>query len=193
VKGRPPATATHVFLLLGTAAFVAVFLGHLLYLGYLTGAAQKDWADNFDPSVSFWQSYVINQDYFVSFSYALSASFAVWATARFVYSRRRAAAIGAVGGVSLLTFMATAGCFLIGCCGSPMLAVYLSLFGAKALGLGKPLMALVTLVSVSCGYWCLSRRLSRGSTYMDCCPRSDTSTRVEDINRFKVKIRSQKG
>jgi hypothetical protein len=30
-----------------------------------------------------------------------------------------------------------------------MLAVYLSLFGAKALSLGKPLMALVTLVSVT--------------------------------------------
>ena len=53
------------------------------------------------------------------------------------------------------------GCFLIGCCGSPMLAVYLSLFGAKALGLGKPLMALVTLVSVNCGYWYFSRRLAR--------------------------------
>jgi hypothetical protein len=72
-----------------------------------------------------------------------------------------------------------------------MLAVYLSLFGAKALGLGKPLMALVTLVSVSCGYWCLSRRLARGSTCMDdCC--SGSSTGVETINKFKVKIRSQK-
>jgi hypothetical protein len=147
VKAKPPGTATHVLWLLGTAAFTAVFFGHVLYLRYLTGAAQKDWADNFDPSVSFWQSYIVSQDYFVSFSYALSASFAVWATARFVYSRRRVAAIGAVGGVSLLTFMAAAGCFLIGCCGSPMLAVYLSLFGAKALGLGKPLMALVTLYS----------------------------------------------
>ena len=78
------------------------------------------------------------------------------------------------------------GCFLIGCCGSPMLAVYLSLFGAKALGLGKPLMALVTLVSVSCGYWYFSLRLARGSTCMDdCCSRSDTSTGVENINRFK--------
>ena len=74
-----------------------------------------------------------------------------------------------------------------------MLAVYLSLFGAKALGLGKPLMALVTLVSVGCGYWCLSRRLARGSTCMDDCRSgSDTSTEVENINRFKVKIRSRK-
>lgn len=46
---------------------------------YLTSAPQKDWADNFSPPVSFWQSYIVSQDYFVSFSYALSASFAVWA------------------------------------------------------------------------------------------------------------------
>ena len=52
------------------------------------------------------------------------------------------------------------GCFLIGCCGSPMLAVYVTLFGSRALGVGKPLTALVTLVSVDCGYWCLSRRLA---------------------------------
>jgi hypothetical protein len=66
-----------------------------------------------------------------------------------------------------------------------MLAVYLGMFGAKAFGLGKPLMALVTLVSVSCGYWCLSRRLARGNTCVDdCCSRSDTSAEVEDINRF---------
>jgi hypothetical protein len=175
VKGRPPATATHVFLLLGTAAFVAVFLGHLLYLGYLTGAAQKDWADNFDPSVSFWQSYVINQDYFVSFSYALSASFAVWATARFVYSRRRAAAIGAVGGVSLVTFLAAAGCFLIGCCGSPMLPLYISLLGSKATGIGKPLMALISLISISGGYVYVMRRPECRCADPKTCPSPENS------------------
>ena len=51
------------------------------------------------------------------------------------------------------------GCFLIGCCGSPMLAVYLSIFGAKALGVGKPSTALVTLLSTGCGYYWLSRRM----------------------------------
>ena len=80
------------------------------------------------------------------------------------------------------------GCFLIGCCGSPMLAVYLSLFGAKALGLGKPFMALVTLVSVGCGYWCLSRRLARESTCMDdCCSRSDTSIGSRTLTDSKLR------
>jgi hypothetical protein len=158
VIGKPPWAATRVLWLLGTAAFAAVFVGHVFYLRCLTSAPQKGWADNFNPALSFWQSYIISQDYFVSFSYALSASFAVWATARFVHSRRRAAAIGAFGGVSLVTFLAAAGCFLIGCCGSPMLPIYISLFGSRAAGIGKPLMALVSLISIGGGYLYVMRR-----------------------------------
>ena len=152
MKGKPPGSGRHVFWLLGIAAFTAIFVAHVLYLQYLASAAQRDWADNLNPSASFWKSYIISQDYFVSFSYALSACFAVWATARFVSSRRRAAAIGAFGGISLVTFLAAAGCFLIGCCGSPMLPIYISLFGSKAAGVGKPLMALISLISIGGGY-----------------------------------------
>src|SRR5260221_1308304 len=94
---------------------------------------------------------MISQDYFVSFSYALSASFAVWATARFVYFRRRAAAVGAVGGVSLVTLLAAAGCFLIGCCGSPVVPVFFRLFCSQAAGLSKPLIASDSPLSICCG------------------------------------------
>jgi len=170
VKAKQPGTAPHFIWLLGTAAFVAVFVGHVLYLRYLTSASQKDWADNFNPSANFWQSYIISQDYFVSFSYALSASFAVWATARFVYSRRRVAAVGAFGGVSLVTLLAAAGCFLIGCCGSPMLPIYVSLFGSKAAGIGKPLMALISLISISGGYLYVVRRPECNCTDPESCP-----------------------
>ena len=152
MKGKQLATGSHRIWLLGPAAFVTVFVAHVLYFRYLTSAVQKDWADNFNPSANFWQSYVASQDYFVSFSYALSASFAVWATARFVYYRRRVAAIGAFGGFSLVTFLAAAGCFLIGCCGSPMLPIYISIFGSQAAGAGKPLMALISLLSIGGGY-----------------------------------------
>ena len=170
MKRKPPGGATHVFWLLGAAAFAAVFVGHALYLRFLTSASQKVWADNFTPSVSFWQGYIISQDYFVSFSYALSASFAIWATARFVYSRRRAAAIGAFGGVSLVTFLAATGCFLIGCCGSPMLPIYISLFGSQAAGIGKPLMALISLISIGGGYLYVVRRPECRCADPETCP-----------------------
>jgi hypothetical protein len=169
VKGKPPEKAPHLTWLFGVVAFVAVFLGHVLYLRYLTTAPQRGWADNFNPSASFWQSYVIGQDYFVSFSYALSAGFAVWATTRFMYSRRRAAAVGAFGGVSLVTLLAAAGCFLIGCCGSPMLAIYVSLFGSKAAGVGKPLMAVISLLSICGGYLYVVRHSECNCTDAETC------------------------
>jgi len=175
VKGKQQGAAPRLIWLLGTAAFVAVFAAHVLCLRYLTSAPQKGWADNFNPSASFWQSYMISQDYFVSF-YALSASFAVWATARFVYFRRRAAAVGAFGGISLVTFLAAAGCFLIGCCGSPMLPIYVSLFGSKAAGIGKPLMALISLISIGGGYLYIVRRPECNCTNPETCPFPEKSS-----------------
>ena len=178
--------------LIPAGVFVAIFVAHALYVGACAASAPSGWTDfGIGAHVvgplglgAYWRG----QDYFIGFSYALAAAFAAWALSRRVLSRqgRIVTAGAAAGGVTLLGALMVGGCFLIGCCGSPMLAVYLSLFGAKALGLGKPLMALVTLISVSCGYWCLSRRLARGSTCMDdCCSRSDTSIGVENINRFK--------
>jgi hypothetical protein len=169
VKGTRPGTAPRLIWLLAAVAFVAVFVGHVLYLRYLAIAPQKDWADNFNPS-DFWHSYMVGQDYFVSFSYALSASFAVWAGALFMYSRRQAAVMGAFGGISLVTLLSAAGCFLIGCCGSPMLMIYVSFFGSSAAGIGKPLMALISLISIGGGYLCVVRRPACNCTDPETCP-----------------------
>jgi hypothetical protein len=175
VKGKRPGTAPRFIWLLAAVAFVAVFVGHALYLRYLAIAPQKDWADNFNPS-DFWQSYMIGQDYFVSFSYALSASFAVWAGTLFMYSRRQAAVMGAFGGISLVTLLSAAGCFLIGCCGSPMLMVYVSLFGSNAAGIGKPLMALISLISIGAGYLYVVRRPECNCTDSETCPFPEKSS-----------------
>jgi hypothetical protein len=185
--------------LIPAVVFVAIFVAHALYVGACAASAPSGWTDfGINAHVvgalglgAYWRG----QDYLIGFSYALAGAFATWALSRSILFRqgRTVTAGAAAGGVTLLGALMAGGCFLIGCCGSPMLTVYLSLFGAKALGLGKPLMALVTLVSVSCAYWCLSHRLERGSTRMDdCCSRSDTSTGVENINRFEVKIRNRK-
>jgi hypothetical protein len=178
VTEKQSGVSPHFFRLLGIAAFIAVFITHVLYLRYLTGESQKGWADSFNSSPTFWRSYLSNQDYFVSFSYALSASFAIWAAARFAYFRRRSAAIGAMGGVSILTLLATAGCFLIGCCGSPMLPIYVSLFGSKAAGVGKPLMALISLISIGAGYLYILRRPECNCTDPTICSSSQKSGSV---------------
>ncbi len=154
------------------AVFLSVFALHALYIRHAAAAPPDGWADSdLLSNGSFWGlgPYLQAQDYYTGFSYALGAASAVWAMAQFVRSRRATMAAGAVGSVTLVGVLMAAGCFLVGCCGSPMLAVYASIFGAKALGVGKPLMAVVTLASIGCGYWLLSRRLRANGCIDSCC------------------------
>ena len=148
------------------AVFILVFALHAIYVRHVSRLPASGWANAGIVDNSLWGfgPYLRARDYFTGFSYALAVAFGAWAVAQFLRQRRAAMAAGAVGSLSLMAVLMAGGCFLIGCCGSPMLAVYLSLFGAKALCVGKPLMALVTLVSTGCGYYCLSQRFrKRGS------------------------------
>jgi uncharacterized membrane protein YhdT len=179
--------------LIPAIVFAAIFVAHALYAGACATSAPAGWTD-FGISAHVGGplglgAYLRGQDYFIGSSYALAAAFAAWALSRSILFRQGwiVTAGAAAGGVTLLGALMAGGCFLIGCCGSPMLAVYLSLFGAKALGLGKPLMALVTLISVSCGYWCLSRRFTRRNTCMDdCCSPVDDLAVRNDLGRSKA-------
>jgi hypothetical protein len=161
----------------------------LFTVGACAASAPSGWSD-FGMSANatgplglgaYWRG----QDYFIGFSYALGASFAGWALTRCISFRQERVAAGgaAVGGITLVGVLMAGGCFLIGCCGSPMLAVYVSLFGSRASGVGKPLTALVTLITVGCGYWCLSRRLAYGGV---CCSSADTPQKTHGTDRSQV-------
>jgi hypothetical protein len=175
--------------LVPTIVFVAIFVAHALYVGACTASAPPGWRD-FGMSATATGplglgAYYRGQDYFIGFFYALGASFAAWALTRCISFRQAKVAAGgaAVGGITLVGVLMAGGCFLIGCCGSQMLAVYVSLFGSRALGVGKPLTALVTLVSVGCGYWCLSRRLTHGGV---CCSSTGAPQKTNRTGRSKV-------
>lgn len=142
------------------SVFAAVFALHALYIRHLAALPAPGWENTgiVDTRYFGFRSYLQAQDYFVSFSYALGAAFAIWAVSEFLRKRRAALAAGAVGSVTMVGILMASGCFFLGCCGSPMLGVYLSIFGAKALGVGKPLMALVTLLSTGFGYIYLTSR-----------------------------------
>lgn len=144
--------------------FLAVFAGHAFYIRKLAAMPTDGWADAGVGYGGMWgfESYISEQDFYLGFSYGLGAAFAIWAIGQFIKTRQAAMATGAVGSVTFVGVLMAGGCFLIGCCGSPMLGVYLGLFGAKALGIGKPLMALVTVISVGWGYCYLSRRVAKG-------------------------------
>jgi len=90
-------------------------------------------------------------------SYALSAAFTMYALLVFRENRRKAAA-GAVGGLAAMGALYAVGCFALGCCGSPLLPIYLSLLGGKLAGVGGPLMFGLTLLSVGIGFLILGRK-----------------------------------
>lgn len=90
-------------------------------------------------------------------SYALSVAFTGYALLIFRENRRKAAA-GAAGGLAAMGILYAAGCFALGCCGSPMLPIYLTLLGGKFAGLGGPLMFGLTVLSVGIGLLILGRK-----------------------------------
>ena len=111
---------------------------------------------------SWLQLYIETRSYWLGFSYALSIAFAAVALRRYREKRFCATRNLAIGGVTFSGFLAVAGCYLIGCCGSPMLAVYLSLSGTAFLPLAKPLVALLTTIFISAAWWWMNRSQRSG-------------------------------
>lgn len=149
-------------ILLPIAVFTGVVAVHFAYKGLFPekNPAQSRWLA-VATDRSWMQSYIASGSYWLGYSYALSLAFASVAFRRFRERRVSTARTLAIGGVTLTGILAFAGCFLIGCCGSPMLAVYLSLFGAAFLPFAKPLVAGLTTVSLVGGWWWMTRRAGR--------------------------------
>jgi hypothetical protein len=103
------------------------------------------------------QTYIASGAYWLGASYAMSAAFTAYALLIFRENRRKAAA-GAVGGLAAMGALYTVGCFAIGCCGSPMLPIYLGLLGGKVAGIGGPILFGLTLLSVGIGFKILGRK-----------------------------------
>jgi len=144
---------------LPAAVFVVVLAGHFLWLGLFPeqDPAQADWVAL--PQEGAWlRSYLDSQSYWLGYAYALSASFAVAAVRRFRRTRTCASRNLALGGLTFSGALAAAGCLLVGCCGSPMLAVWMSLFGAAFLPFAKPLVAALTTVTVLAAWVWMARR-----------------------------------
>ncbi len=151
-------------------AFALVLCIHLSWINLFPAkdVAQKAWLSVPAAEHTGWlDRYWSGDNYWLGYSYALSISFAVYVL--LLYASRRLAATGrlAIGGISLSGFLAVFGCFLVGCCGSPMLGVYLSLFGASFLPFAKPLVALlITLIIATSWIWL--RRKNRSKVDCNC-------------------------
>jgi hypothetical protein len=147
--------------ILPLVVFLGVWAFHFVWLGLFPDVdpAQSRWATIMEPPQASWsQQYVETQSHWLGYSYALCLGFVAFALRRYREQRQCSARNLAIGGVTLSGFLAVVGCYLIGCCGSPMLIVYLNLFGAAFLPLAKPLMAAVTTVTIGGAWWWMNHR-----------------------------------
>ncbi|NIA31624.1 MAG: hypothetical protein GWP06_17160 [Actinobacteria bacterium] len=91
-------------------------------------------------------------------SYALAGAFTIYAFLKFQSNRKKPGIAGMIGGLTLTGALYGGSCFLLGCCGSPMLAVYLGLFGPSFLGFTKPIILITTIFSLFIGFWWIEKK-----------------------------------
>lgn len=150
-------------------AFVAVLIVHASVVLYKAARAASLWGTPQTLALqSATRAYLANGDWLLGLSYALSAAFMVYAFSRLRAGQKKEGAVAIAGGASIVGLLYFAGCFLLGCCGSPMLVVYLSWFGASFLGFTKPLTLGLTVVSLSVGYAWMERRAKAGCVECAC-------------------------
>ncbi|MHC4828545.1 MAG: hypothetical protein ACYTEY_18490 [Planctomycetota bacterium] len=149
---------------LPAASFIVVLGFHFAWIGLFPedNPAQNRWVSIGPAAQPSWLArYIDGQHYWMGYVYALSLGFAVIAVRRYLEDRSCRARNFAIGGVTFSGFMSVAGCFLVGCCGSPMLGVYLSLFGAAFLPFAKPLAAAICTLLILGSYLWLRRMSQR--------------------------------
>ncbi|MEK6563675.1 MAG: hypothetical protein AABZ65_01445 [Candidatus Omnitrophota bacterium] len=130
--------------------FIAVFISHIVFFKFINSGCQADGAGRL-------AAYVRLQEYYLGFSYAVSLTFAAFAFMKFKECKRKAFSAG-IGIGAWTVILWTAGCFLSGCCGSPMWMVYFNLLGISMLKIPKWSIAGISLAMVSLSYLWLIRR-----------------------------------
>ncbi len=141
--------------------FLAVWTIHFVWSGLFpeSDPAQDRWLTVTQEGSNSWlASYVEMRLYWLGYCYALSLSFAAVAVRRYLKCRAGSTRNAAIGGITISGVLGAVGCFLLGCCGSPMIGVYLSLFGAAFLPLAGPLVAAFTTAIVGLLYWRMQER-----------------------------------
>ena len=130
------------------AVFVAVFALHLLYFKITSAKCEE--------GIGWVQKYILGQEYFIGISYGLSFAFMVFAFFKYRENNKGALKAAACGG--LLAVVLWFSCFFLGCCGSPMLIVYLNFIGLSGLRIPKLALLLMTVAFIAAGYFCFIRK-----------------------------------
>lgn len=127
--------------------FIAVIILHLLYFKIRKESC---------GAIGWFQRYIRDQEIFLGISYALSFAFIAFSFLKFKEDKKNALKAATAGG--FFTIILWLFCFLFGCCGSPMLIVYLNLLGVSGLKIPKLFLLLMTIIFIGIGYFRLIKR-----------------------------------
>ncbi len=128
---------------------------HAAYVSYTITQQESKWIPV--EETNWVTTYLQEQEYFIGLSYALAMAFTVYALLKYAENRKKRLA-GLFSGITLTGLIYFGACFLAGCCGSPMIAVYVSLLGPSFLGIAKSASLILTIISVSAGYFLLKNK-----------------------------------
>lgn len=150
--------------------FLAVLIGHFFYVTQSVNTSNGDspWASYRleQPQESRLNRYIGQSEYWLGLSYGLAGAFALFCFMRAIRLRRESLAASA-GGLAFGGLLWAGICFLVGCCGSPMLPIYLGLLGPQFLGVTKPLTFALTVISILIGYRLMLKR-SKNCECIEC-------------------------
>lgn len=154
-------------LILTTLVFAGVLLAHFSWFA-LQGPHTRWVSLDGEPPLPL-AFYLESGSVWLGLSYALALCVGVAWLDRYREERFCSAQTLTIGGATLSGSLAVAGCYAIGCCGSPMLGVYLSLFGASFLPFTKPLIFVFTASSLGATWWWMNRRTTPTPATSDRC------------------------
>lgn len=162
--------------LLPLFTFGFVLAAHVAYRTFFKEAApgQDRWATAPATTSSWLDHYVASQAYFLGLSYASACAYAATSFRRYRERRLCSDRNLALGGITVSGFLALAGCYLAGCCGSPMLGVYVSLLGPWFLPWTGPLTLGLTLGSLASSWFWMTKREGRAVPQATCCAGAST-------------------
>ncbi|MDI6782685.1 MAG: hypothetical protein QME64_01155 [bacterium] len=170
-----------------SVTFIGVFIFHVLYSIWTGSRSSRQWMQV--EEINFLSLYFVRQDYFLGVAYALAGAFTIYAGLKCLESYKTSVT-GVLGGVTLSALLYFGGCLLLGCCGSPLLTVYLSLFGSSFLGFTKPIVLTLTLTSVVIGYFWIEKKTKKS---IRCCIGKEKRQEVNSTSSKKLmdKIQSE--
>ena len=150
--------------LVAFALIAALQVAWFYYFGGAVAGGDDGWAT---APASWWDAYVAGGWYWLAYTYGLTGAFTVAMLQRFIAARRERGSGAlegglAVGGLTVTGAIGASACFMLGCCGSPMLAVWVSVFGASCLPYEKPFIAGLTTVMLGLTWlWMARTRFER--------------------------------